>query len=661
VTVGDGKFVLYPNITPVLTAGDYRFTTTQTLSTTTGPSGAYDSGDLPIDTLDTHVRVRSPRYFLPPDQVLSTYPPANTEGSYGMRLPQIVIKRRTLPWERELVAGRPDVPWMALVLIAEGEAELKLNQPVAECVSPDRPLLGVADAERGNYLSISKSRIDALFPTQKDVRLLAHVRQVDIDDTELMLGDDDGFLAVVISNRLPLPGTDAAGGEVPVKYLACLVNLEGQFDRLRPEAPSRRTTYYPQVLDRVFMTAVDHDRATMQLESNVAIVGELGIHAELAEPRYQIGATQRVLDSATTNLSSTATTSVNSWSTVKGVSSSDVYTSMASGFENAIVHALDPVHRFPVLLHWSFTSVGSTTFRTLMEGLDSGLLGTVPAPDAAADDGPPAAGRPPLELVETGHVGLPHRNRRGDDVRCWYRGPFIAHPTTDQTAPDAERLALAHAADQLRIVVPDGREDLSLSSAFEIGRLLALARPSVTAALLRWRQDAYRIALQRTVFGDIDATHFGGLLGELDPGYTIGGASVFKPLIDAIVGSPELVVGSPSLLVKPGRAIKGLDGDISRTIERGFGLRAGTLKGPAATVLETLASTPVATAAPKSTIVDQHVAARLDDALLTLVRDTLSNQIDVVRRGRTTRVTITKARRRRDALDRLIADRKDPS
>lgn len=78
-------------------------------------------------------------------------------------------------------------------------------------------------------------------------------------------------------------------------------------------------------------------------------------------------------------------------------------------------------------------------------------------------------------------------------------------------------------------------------------------------------------------------------------------------------------------------------------------------------MLETLATTPVATAAPKSTVVDQHVAARLDDALLTLVRDTFSNQIDLVRRGRTTRVTITKARRRRDALDRLIADRKDPS
>ena len=75
--------------------------------------------------------------------------------------------------------------------------------------------------------------------------LLAHAREVDINDTELMMGDDDGFLAVVIANRLPLPGQDAEGEEVPVKYLACLVNLEGQFDQLLPRGAAAPPVHDP--------------------------------------------------------------------------------------------------------------------------------------------------------------------------------------------------------------------------------------------------------------------------------------------------------------------------------------------------------------------------------------------------------------------------------
>src|SRR5690606_19098156 len=135
-------------------------------------------------------------------------------------------------------AGQPSsTPWLALVVIAEGEAELKLNQPVAECVTPGVTLGGVADSALGSSLHVRRSVVHRVFPTQLDVPLLAHAREVDINDTELMMGDDDGFLSVVVANRLPLAGVDADGNERPVKYLACLINLEGQFERLLPEAP----------------------------------------------------------------------------------------------------------------------------------------------------------------------------------------------------------------------------------------------------------------------------------------------------------------------------------------------------------------------------------------------------------------------------------------
>jgi hypothetical protein len=45
--------------------------------------------------------------------------------------------------------------------------------------------------------------VDKVFPSEVDLPLLTHVREMDIRDTELANGDDDGFLAVVLANRLP--------------------------------------------------------------------------------------------------------------------------------------------------------------------------------------------------------------------------------------------------------------------------------------------------------------------------------------------------------------------------------------------------------------------------------------------------------------------------
>ena len=44
-----------------------------------------------------------------------------------------------------------------------------------------------------------------------------------------------------------------------------------------------------------------------------------------------------------------------------------------------------------------------------------------------------------------GILNLPARTRTGDDVRVWYRGPLVPHPTTD---PPGGRLPLAHVADR---------------------------------------------------------------------------------------------------------------------------------------------------------------------------------------------------------------------
>ena len=119
-----GQFVLHSKANPPLKAGDYVLQGRQAIAG--GQTEPYDG----------HVRVTAPRYALPADQLLSTFPPANSEGAYENRLPQVVLKRRTLPWERAPKLGEDDTPWLALVVIAEGEGTLSGDTPIAQCVTP---------------------------------------------------------------------------------------------------------------------------------------------------------------------------------------------------------------------------------------------------------------------------------------------------------------------------------------------------------------------------------------------------------------------------------------------------------------------------------------------------------------------------------------------
>jgi len=594
--VGAGKFQLYSKIDPVLAAGDYRHVVTQTVE---GNGG--DASSIDIATHHAHVRVRAPRYQLPPDQVLSTFPPAAAEGSFGARLPQIVIKRRTLPWERDLAGQPSSTPWLALVVIAEGEAELKLNQPVAECVTPGVTLGGVADSALGSSLHVRRSVVHRVFPTQLDVPLLAHAREVDINDTELMMGDDDGFLSVVVANRLPLAGVDADGNERPVKYLACLINLEGQFERLLPEAPPDTVidTSRPIVQEAMTLSLAQHDQLRMEAATTFLADADVVLQprrarrdeasrggardAALGEARgfvaHELGEVQntRVVTTGSPAFSGDATWTLEASELV----ASNAYVEMALDFAvSTQLHPelIDPTYRFPVLLHWSFVSSGSTTFKQLMTELDSGLIGTT------AEDAPAPDGRPPLEVVETGHVGLVHRTRRGDQVRCWYRGPLVPHPPEG----DEERLPLAHVADQLRTVIPDGREDLSLSSAFEIGRLLALSHPSMVAAMLQWRQRNYHVARRGAIWSGHEA-----FLDELvgadrfaDIAAVIG-LELGRGLVRKLTTNPDDVIGGPRELIDPGRPLT-WDRPAADVVAAGFGLERGAFEGRLDAVLTRL-------------------------------------------------------------------------
>jgi hypothetical protein len=642
-----GTFVLHSFVKPPVTAGRYQLHGTQ-------PMAGITVGEHAADVI-----VSSPRYVMPPDQILSTFPPAMAEGDFGGRLPQIALKRRTLPWERDpggppIGANDPPRPWLALVVIAEGEGALSPDPvPVADCVTPGKilPHPEDADSPTGYYLTVTETVVNKVFPTVEDLPLLVHVREVDVRDTELANGDDDGWLAVVLANRLPIavPKTDPATGEpvsAPVRYLACLLNLEGQVDVLPTDAElTTDDTFHlvaaVQDLSLVATSAASTDLVVMgtghattvtsaplgapDADAAVAIARSGAVVAAgAATPGSNAAVATWASPTASTSAKATAIQAVDA-----GVA---VRKEMAGGWAIEVSpFVLEKTYRFPVLAHWSFMATNEGDFRSIVQALDVGLLGTqygtvfsvdphgadptekvehvnLPDPNAPPHPDPP-------ELAETGHIALPQTSRRGDAATAWYRGPFGPLPT-DRDPPDSP---LVHLSDQLRTLTPDGREDVSLAAAFEIGRLLGLSQPALVSALVRWRSEQFGAARAHTV-GEVvsretpftpDATRPGRDLGRL----------VGMQMMTMAGQAPTTVAGPARPIVDPGRPIE-LQGPLDQVVAAGLGLDLGQLQEQAQVrgMVAALAGTDVVISGGQ----------RIDQATLAGLRATLDDEVDRV-------------------------------
>ena len=583
-----GTFVLHSMANPPLKAGDYTLTGRVVIDKADGTSvGA-------VDPQATNLRITSPRYKLPPDQLLSTFPPANAVGAFSARLPQLVIKRRTLPWEREAAPGAAATPWVALVVIAEGEATLSGEVPVKECVTSGITLTGPGDVATGTYLSVTRGVIDKVFPMRDELALLCHVREVDVNDTELAAGDDDGFLATVIANRLPQ--YDRAGDK-PVRYMACLINLEGQLDALAKQAP-RVFEYLTNAVVFDYRAALpaagDADHLVMGHALQVGGFAGASLRERGRARAARVDAPGRDSDTASAKRA-TGPAAANKatgaqWATTTakietaGLTSAAneagrlVRDTMRDGYRANLeqLNLGERVYRFPVLANWSFTVGDDGGFDVLLQRLDVGLLGTEPAvaPVPAGASPPPPEPRPAAEFTETGHVGLPHLTRGGERVRAWYRGPLGTSPT-ERDVPDPAsvppgRLPFAHVSDQLRRVVPDGREDLSLAAAFEIGRLLALSQPSLVRALLAWRGEQFGAARARSLLGVMSDAP--ALMRALQGGGGDLANALSRHLVVQTAAKPGAVLAKTRPVADTGRALPyAREGGLDRLIADGFG------------------------------------------------------------------------------------------
>src|SRR5215218_1589595 len=585
-----GTFRLHPYAEPPLRAGSY---------TLTGEVGGMPGA---VRTMASKVEVVAPRFTLPPDQILGTFPPAGARGSFTSRLPQIVMRRRTLPWERslDLEAAAAPTPWLALVLIAEGEAQLLSDVDVAQCVSAGVTLTGERDVPKSACLEVPEEVVQRTFPTVEDLRLLAHVRAVDMADTELAMGDDDGWLAVVMGNRLPQPG---------VRYLACLISVEGQLGRLPtvPEADLELSyVSVGAVLDlraeaaAVHGPVVAHDTAVMRLPgSGRPERGVAAGEAEAAAPTDRVFVRDATGPAARLGAAWAAAPSARAPTAAYSELAAKARRELAEGWAIDLGVVVRTMLRFPVLAYWSFQCEERGDFQYLAEHVHVRLLGHVPEGPETPDGDPVGAAPPPapgnvreppparpLPLVaETGHLELEHASRAGEPAPAWFRGPATPLPVPRAALREDDRPPLAHHADQLRRVVPDGREDLGYAAAFEIGRLLALSQPGVVSALARWRQEAYGASRVQASAGAAVAGAPDEVRAAIDRPDVLSkdahaktaGSRALRAVTDALGADGAARLGAVRPVADPSAVARDLDevlGDRDQTALTGLGVEA---------------------------------------------------------------------------------------
>jgi hypothetical protein len=517
--VEPGTFVLHDAVRPSLPDGSYTLRASQAVS---APGAA-------IPDLQRHLLITGPRFALPPDQVLSTFPPNDAVGDFSTRLPQIVLRRRTLPWERRSGAAQTDAPWLALVVIADGEGQLLTGQPAGAGMPDPQD----RDADTCTVLRVSERVVGQVFPRPADLSLLCHVREVDIVDTELAMGDDDGWVAVVLANRIPQPG---------IRYTACLVSLEGQLDLL---------------------TSAD---AISDFFTSVTVYSPAG-QAPLPQPVAPPPPSPRpaaVDDAWSVSPDVTAAVGVASDPPAPTVTGTSQFFGLGIG--PVIFDPDTSIVDFTVLTHWSFTCADGGDFASLLQGLDVGALGTLPPADAAA----PPATRPDLTVTDTGHVEVSSVSRRAETRPAWYRGPLTPRQVL-RSGPDAAGvLPLLHTADQARRVGPDGREDLSLATAFEMGRLLAVSQPSIVAALLGWRRDGFGAHRLQALLTDGSALSQRLLTAFAQSPTQLSGVVAAGVL--AQLGADSATMLGPVRPPDPTPVVAGITTDVTGTLARGLGL-----------------------------------------------------------------------------------------
>lgn len=232
-----GNVEFYDYETPGLAAGKYTVSATLSLPDT-------DTGQYTQTVIQDFV-VQGPQFTLDPSEVHATFPDNNAHGDFSRILPSVILENPVLPWERAITSD-VTVPWLALLVFQPHEIEVdaathstlrtvsvrKFLEAEPGVVKPAIDQSGMNDKTLDgtmNSIRISTEVFQAVTPCLNELSVLAHVRQVNIEN-QASDGEDDGWYSVILANRFPSPGTSE--DNTGMMHYVHLVSLEGLTDYL---------------------------------------------------------------------------------------------------------------------------------------------------------------------------------------------------------------------------------------------------------------------------------------------------------------------------------------------------------------------------------------------------------------------------------------------
>jgi hypothetical protein len=246
-----GQTAFYDSVAPALPTGEYQVIVQDTVTVDAETPVVYGTAQ--------RFRVTGPQVAFGPGDVAAVSPPAGSQGSHDNWLPHVLLAQRSLPWQVAMPApvgstttAVPARPWLALLLLTAQEIDVAGARPAANSTGTQTVPLGGYLAPGAGTLgpkvtselitlqqeqpSLSCAVVDVTFeafravaPGWGELPFLAHARQVDASDQQVLQVPAPGWYSVVMGNRLP---TGAADGV----YIAHLVSLEGFSDYLPDQA-----------------------------------------------------------------------------------------------------------------------------------------------------------------------------------------------------------------------------------------------------------------------------------------------------------------------------------------------------------------------------------------------------------------------------------------
>lgn len=199
---------------PALEDGDYQISINQNVESTDSKkpiaAAAY--------SYNATFAIYGPRFSLSDDNVSEVFPPNNSTGEHSHVMPHVMLKRSTLPWERQVKQQQRDLPWVALLVFYEEEEVSTSTLTVADLTQSLSYITKESfqkDTDKLTVIDVEEDLLKKVMPTIAELPYLSHVRAI------LQNGQSpEEEFAAVIASRLP---------KKKGKSIAHLVSLENCF------------------------------------------------------------------------------------------------------------------------------------------------------------------------------------------------------------------------------------------------------------------------------------------------------------------------------------------------------------------------------------------------------------------------------------------------